>query len=53
MFVPQNNGRPIDIQRADWRSTPTLQFDDYSKYVALRFDPKAKAERRKAPLHLP
>ena len=28
-------------------SYDTLQFDDYSKYVAPRFDPKAKAERRK------
>ncbi len=28
-------------------SYDTLQFDDYSKFVAPRFDPKAKAERRK------
>lgn len=28
-------------------SYDTLQFDDYSKYVAPRFDPKAKADRRK------
>ena len=28
-------------------SYDTLQFDDYSEYVAPRFDPKAKAERRK------
>ena len=28
-------------------SYDTLQFDDYSKFVATRFDPKAKAERRK------
>jgi len=28
-------------------SFDTLQFDDYSKVVATRFDPKAKAERRR------
>jgi len=28
-------------------SFDTLQFDDYSKIVATRFDPVAKAERRK------
>ncbi len=28
-------------------SYDTLQFDDYSKVLATRFDPKAKAERRK------
>lgn len=28
-------------------SYDTLQFDDYAKYVTPRFDPKAKAERRK------
>jgi hypothetical protein len=28
-------------------SYDTLQFDDYAKYVAPRFDPKAKAERRR------
>ena len=28
-------------------SYDTLQFADYAKYVAPRFDPKAKAERRK------
>jgi hypothetical protein len=27
--------------------TDTLQFDDYSKYVADLFDPVAKAERRR------
>ena len=26
-------------------STDTLQFDDYSKYVAPRFDPEAKKKR--------
>jgi len=28
-------------------STDTYQFDDYSKYVADRFDPEEKAKRRK------
>jgi multimeric flavodoxin WrbA len=28
-------------------SYDTLQFEDYSKFVVTRFDPKAKAERRK------
>jgi multimeric flavodoxin WrbA len=28
-------------------SCDTLQFDDYAKYVAPQFDPKAKAERRR------
>ncbi len=28
-------------------STDTYQFDDYSKYVADRFDPVEKAKRRK------
>jgi hypothetical protein len=28
-------------------SFDTLQFDDYSKYVATRFDPEKKAKRRK------
>jgi hypothetical protein len=27
-------------------STDTYQFDDYSKYVADRFDPEEKAKRR-------
>ena len=31
-------------------STDTYQFDDYSKYVADRFDPEEKAKRREAVL---
>ena len=33
--------------RTSYMSYDTLPFDDYSKYVAPRFDPIAKAERRR------
>jgi multimeric flavodoxin WrbA len=42
MFMQRTFGPTQSLMSYD-----TLQFDDYSKYVAPRFDPKAKAERRR------
>lgn len=38
--------RPIFGDSEHMCSFDTLQFDDYSKVVSIRFDPKKKAKRR-------
>ncbi len=43
----ENLAKRIFGDSASLCSTDTYQFDDYSKYVADRFDPEEKAKRRK------